>query len=100
MRNLLVKVKANLIIQHDEDDELLLGYITAAVNYAESYQKIKYGRRKFPAATEQAIVMLTGHFYESRDGATAGFFSDFVSAVNNVWLTVHRLLAMDKVWEV
>ena len=36
--NLLPKVKANLILTHDEDNELLLSYIKAAVSYAESYQ--------------------------------------------------------------
>jgi hypothetical protein len=36
---LLEKVKANLILQHNEDDALLQEYIKAAVAYAESYQK-------------------------------------------------------------
>jgi hypothetical protein len=36
---LLEKVKANLILQHSEDDALLQEYIKAAVAYAESYQK-------------------------------------------------------------
>ena len=35
--NLLPKVKAHLILSHDEDDGLLLSYIAAAVSYAESY---------------------------------------------------------------
>lgn len=35
----LEKVKANLILQHSEDDALLQDYIKAAVAYAESYQK-------------------------------------------------------------
>ncbi|MCL1857696.1 MAG: head-tail connector protein [Oscillospiraceae bacterium] len=100
MKSLLQKVKANLILQHDEDDELLLGYITAAVDYAETYQKHKYGRKKLPPTTEQAVIMLSSHFYESRDGSTAGFFTDYASAVANVWQTVNRLLAMEKRWEV
>ena len=37
MDELLQKVKDNLILSHDEDDELLRGYIRAAVSYAESY---------------------------------------------------------------
>ena len=37
---LLEKVKANLILEHSEDDELLQLYITAAVKYAESYQHL------------------------------------------------------------
>jgi hypothetical protein len=45
MKNLLEKVKANLILQHDEDDALIIGYIAAALDYAESYQKIKYSRK-------------------------------------------------------
>ena len=37
---LLEKVKANLILEHTADDELLQMYITAAVKYAESYQHL------------------------------------------------------------
>ena len=37
MDELLQKVKDNLILSHDKDDELLRGYIRAAVSYAESY---------------------------------------------------------------
>ena len=105
MEDLLQKVKANLILQHDDDDELLLGYISAAVSYAESYQHVKENyylcrKSKMPAATEQAIIMLSSHFYESRDGSTGGFFADNVSASQQVWRTVNRLLAMNKNWEV
>ena len=46
MDALLSKVKANLILAHSADDELLKGYITAAVSYAESYQHIPEGDRK------------------------------------------------------
>jgi uncharacterized phage protein (predicted DNA packaging) len=99
-RDLLSKVKANLILQHDEDDELLLGFIASALDYAESYQKIKYGRRKLPPATEQAVIMLSSHFYESRDGSTGGFFADSTHAAAQVWQTVNRLLALNKHWEV
>ena len=43
MDALLEKVKANLILDHTADDDLLKGYITAAVSYAESYQHIPEG---------------------------------------------------------
>jgi len=99
MKSLLQNVKANLILQHDEDDIMLLGYIAAAIDYAENYQKQKYGRRKLPPATEQAVIMLASHFYESRDGGTGGFFSNYVGSVANIWTTVNRLLAMEKRWE-
>ena len=40
MSTLLEKVKANLILDHSEDDELLQRLIDAAVAYAESYQHL------------------------------------------------------------
>ena len=43
MDELLQKVKDNLILAHDKDDELLRGYIRAAVSYAERYQHIPSG---------------------------------------------------------
>ena len=74
MDTLLEKVKANLILEHSADDALLQNYITAAVSYAESYQHIQegyYTENAMPATTEQAVIMLASHFYESRDGSTA-----------------------------
>ena len=103
MTTLLEKVKANLILEHDADDELLGLYITAAVSYAESYQHIAegyYSDHSMPATTEQAVIMLSSHFYESRDGSTGGFFSDNVQAGQQVWNTVNLLLRLDRDWKV
>ena len=100
---LLKKVKANLILEHTADDELLKGYITAAVSYAESYQHIQegyYTENAMPATTEQAVIMLASHFYESRDGSTGGFFVDNVQAGQQVWNTVNLLLRLDREWKV
>ena len=99
MNDLLDKVKANLILFHNEDDELLRGYINAAICYAESYQKMNSGyylKNEMSQTTEQAVIMLATHFYESRDGSTGGFFSDNVNAANQVWNTVNLLLRLDK----
>jgi uncharacterized phage protein (predicted DNA packaging) len=101
--NLLPKVKANLILAHDADDGLLLHYIKAAVSYAESYQHVAegyYTESTMPPTTEQAVIMLASHFYESRDGSTAGFFSDNVQAGQQVWNTVNLLLRLDRDWKV
>ena len=103
MESLLDKVKANLILDHDADDELLSTYITAAVSYAESYQHIRAGYYRdnvMPATTEQAVIMLASHFYESRDGSTGGFFADNVQAGQQVWNTVNLLLRLDRDWKV
>lgn len=100
---LLDKVKANLRLEHNVDDALLEGYLTAAIAYAEGYQHRLagfYSEYTMPATTEQAVVMLSSHFYESRDGSTAGFFGDSVQASAQVWNTVHLLLRLDRDWMV
>lgn len=103
MDALLEKVKANLILDHTADDDLLKGYITAAVSYAESYQHIRegyYSGNEIPPTTEQAVIMLASHFYESRDGSTGGFFADNPQAAQQVWNTVNLLLRLDRDWKV
>ena len=103
MESLLLKLKQNLIIEHSADDALLKGYLTAAVAYAESYQHIPEGTYKetaMPATTEQAVIMLASHFYESRDGSTGGFFADNTQASSQVWNTVNLLLRLDRDWKV
>ena len=100
---LFEKVKANLILEHDRDDELLQTYLTTAPSYAESYQHLPegdYSENAMPPTTEQAIIMLSSHFYESRDGSTGGFFADNVQAGQQVWNTVNLLLRLDRDWKV
>ena len=101
MDELLTKVKQNLILEHSADDVLLVNYITAAVCYAESYQHLEQGyytNNPMSATTEQAVIMLASHFYESRDGSTGGFFGDNVQAGKQVWDTVNMLLRLDRLW--
>ena len=100
---LLDRVKKNLILEHSEDDDLIGTYINAAVTYAESYQHLPegtYREKPMTPTTEQAIVMLVSHFYESRDGSTGGFFGDNVPAGQQVWNTVNLLLRLDREWKV
>lgn len=100
---LLEKVKDNLILEHNADDELLQGIIRAAVSYAESYQHIPegfYTDNSMPPTTEQAVIMLSSHLYESQDGSTGGFYADSVQAGQQVWNTVNLLLRLDRRWNV
>lgn len=100
---LIDKVKANLMLGHEEDNLLLEGYIDAAVSYAQGFQHLSdnyYTENSMSPATEQGVIMLATHFYESRDGSTGGFFNDNVSASGRVWETVHLLLRMGKEWQV
>ncbi len=99
----LPKVKENLILEHSADDGLIEQFITAAVSYAESYQHLPagyYSENAMPHTTEQAVIMLASHFYESRDGSTGGFFSDNVQAAQQVWNAVNLLLRLDREWKV
>ena len=100
---LLPKVKENLIITFQDDDSLILSLISAAISYAESYQHLEenyYQTHACPETTKQAIIMLSSHFYESRDGSTGGFFSDNTNASEQVWKTVNLLLRLDRNWKV
>lgn len=101
MDELIIKVKQNLILEHSADDELIERFIAAAISYAESYQHLPegyYANTQMPPTTEQAIIMLSSHFYESRDGSTGGFFADNVQAGQQVWNTVNLLLRLDRDW--
>ena len=100
---LLTKVKQNLIVEHAADDALLTSYIAAAVSYAEGYQHIPagyYAEHDMSATTEQAVIMLVSHFYESRDGSTAGFFADNTQAAQQAWTAINTLLRLDREWKV
>jgi len=96
---LIEKVKKNLVLEHDGDDQLLESYVTAATSYAEGYQRKSVGyyeENTMDAITEQAVIMLSSHFYESRDGSTGGFFHDKVDASVQVWEVVRMLLRLNK----
>ena len=87
--DLLPRVKKNLIIEHCDDDELLSDLIRSALDYAKTYQNVKRWGRQLPPTTEQAVIMLCSHWYESRDGGSGGFMAtskgaDCLNAVN--WL--------------
>ena len=67
--DLLSKVKDNLIVTFNDDDELILSFIAAAIQYAESYQHVDegyYQENEPSEVTKQGIIMLASFFYESR----------------------------------
>ncbi|MFA7087705.1 MAG: head-tail connector protein, partial [Aliarcobacter sp.] len=88
---LLHPLKENLVVEHDADDPLMLRCLSSAISYAEGYQKKgpdHYQSHPMTESTKQAVIVLASFFYESRDGSTAGFFSDSPDAVKQVWETV------------
>ena len=103
IEELLIRVKKNLNLEHDADDDIVTAFIHSAIAYAEGYQHLPTGTYKesqMSEVTKQGIVMLATHFYESRDGSTAGFFADNPQAASQVWDTVNLLLRLDRDWKV
>lgn len=96
-------VKQNLIIEHDGDDGLIGSFVEAATSYATGYQHLDagfYDSHEMSEATRQGVVMLATHFYESRDGATAGFWADKPEAARAVWAAINTLLRLDREWKI
>ena len=81
--DMLEAVKKNLNI--DFCDDVAAGY---------------YSENAMPAATEQAVVMLASHFYESRDGSTGGFWANSTQAADKVYESVNALLRLGRDWQV
>ena len=103
MTTLLDKVKTNLVIEHNEDDDLIQMYVDAAVSYAEGFQHFNsgyYGDHDMSPSTEQGVVMLASHFYENRDGSSGGFFGNNSNLSEEAWKTVNTLLRLDREWKV
>lgn len=101
--DLLEQVKNNLIVTFNDDDNLIISFISAAISYAEGYQHLEegyYSSHEMTERTKQAIIMLSTHFYESRDGSTGGFFADNTNASEQTYKTVNRLLMLDREWKV
>ena len=101
--DLLSRVKENLIISFNDDDNLILSFITAAIEYAESYQHLEvnyYANNAMGETTKQGIIMLASYFYESRDGSSGGFFASSAAASEQTWKTVNTLLRLDRNWKV
>ena len=96
-------VKANLLIDFSDDDDLIAQQIQAAISYAASFQHQAdgfYDSHEMSPATRQGVVMLATHLYEARDGATGGFWADKTDAARAAWDAIHRLLVMDREWKI
>lgn len=105
MQNLLNAVKENLILEHDEDDVLLLGFITASIDYAEKFQHLQegfYTANPMSPSTRQAVILMASHFYESRDGGATNtsYRGNSDSAGQTAMNTVNALLRMNREWKV
>lgn len=103
MSELLALLKQNLVLSHEEDDALLIHFLKAASAYACGFQHLPanyYDTHPMGKVTEQGILLLATHLYESRDASSAGFFQNQPAAAKQTWEAIHRLLIVDRDWKV
>ena len=97
----LAKVKANLILEHGQDDGILSMHVQAAMDYAGKFQHKDdsfYNTHDMSPVTEQAVIMLASFYFESKDGGAGGFFTPTATAAQQAQKCADNLLRMDKDW--
>ena len=60
------EVKVHLRIQHDEEDDLIDGFIAQAEAVAEDYCRVQFPEPA-PEPVRLAVLLMVSHFYENRD---------------------------------
>ena len=100
--SLLEKIKKNLILEHDEDDDLIRSYITAAVSLCRSYQHLEAGTYTENPMHLQPNRRLSCYAATSmnQEMVLRVAFADNTSAGEQVWNTVNLLLRLDRNWKV
>lgn len=86
-----------------EDAPLLRSLIQAGVSYAEQYQHLPdgyYNTHEMMPTTQQGIIFLVTHWYESRDGSTGGFFGNQPACAEQVRKTADCLFRLGRCWQV
>jgi uncharacterized phage protein (predicted DNA packaging) len=87
----LERVKEHLRIEHDFDDDLILGYMAAAKDFAETF----LGRKleefdELPATVLSGLLLHVGLMYEDREGQ---FHEKNLQAVRLLYYP-HRRMAL------
>ena len=88
------EVKEHCRIDHDEEDELISRYITAAREWVEGFLNVKListGENSPPIEIKQiwkqAILLLVGHWYMNRESATTSNLKEIPLGVKDLlWL--------------
>ena len=60
------EVKAHLRIQHDEEDDLIEGFIAQAEAVADDYCRVQFPDPA-PEPVRLAVLLMVSHYYENRD---------------------------------
>ncbi|WP_306150639.1 head-tail connector protein [Roseovarius sp. MMSF_3281] len=68
----LGQVKQHLVIEHDDDDQLLQGYIDAAEGFVGDYLRRDLGAdypQGLPAPVVSSVMILAARYYADREAA-------------------------------
>ena len=76
----LALVKQHLRVEHDEEDQLIQGYIDAAIAHVEQHcdrqlvliTPVEPEQMGLTKDVEQAILLLVGHWYTNRETVSVG----------------------------
>lgn len=90
----LQEAKLYLRVDHDEEDDLILGFVCAAFEMCEHHLQKCFvdeypDADSIPKTIRQAAFFLVGHFYENRIAVSAVSMMEVPLAVKNL-LDPHR----------
>lgn len=77
------EVKAHLRIQHDEEDELIEGFIAQAQAVAEDYCRVQF-EDTAPEPVRLAVLLMVSHYYENRDNSDRQVYMTMRIAFENL----------------
>ena len=82
------EVKNHLRIQHDEEDDLITGFIVQAQAVAEDYCRVQFSDPA-PEPVRLAVLLMVSHYYENRDNPDRQVYLAMRTAFENL-LYPHR----------
>ena len=77
------EVKAHLRIQHDEEDDLIDGFIAQAEAVAEDYCRVQFPEPA-PEPVRLAVLLMVSHYYENRDNPDRQVYVTMRTAFENL----------------
>lgn len=77
------EVKAHLRIQHDEEDDLIDGFIAQAEAVAEDYCRVQFPEPA-PEPVRLAVLLMVSHYYENRDNPDRQVYATMRTAFENL----------------
>ena len=77
------EVKAHLRIQHEEEDELIEGFIAQAQAVAEDYCRVQF-EDTAPEPVRLAVLLMVSHYYENRDNPDRQVYMTMRTAFENL----------------